>query len=79
MACATPVITTSQAVAPLSAVPEQDLLVADDADNFARTILKLLADSQLQYRLGESGRAYVENHHNWRSITTKLVEIYRAK
>jgi glycosyltransferase involved in cell wall biosynthesis len=77
MACATPVVTTPQAAAPLAAVPGRDVLTAEDADDFAGIILKLLSDQEMQRRVGAYGRAYVETHHNWTTITTRLAEIYR--
>lgn len=76
MACATPVVTTPQAAAPLAAVPGRDVLTAENTDNFAGTILKLLSDPDMQQRIGTDGRAYVETHHNWTTITTRLAEIY---
>lgn len=77
MACATPVITTPQTTAALQAVPEQDLLVAQDPHTFAEAILRLLDDPARQQQLGETGRAYVEKHHHWDNIAAQLEEIYR--
>jgi sugar transferase (PEP-CTERM/EpsH1 system associated) len=78
MACATPVITTTQAVKPLAAVPGRDILVADRPDEFARTILTLLANRDMRQKIGAAGRSYVEQHHNWNKITTDLSHIYGA-
>jgi glycosyltransferase involved in cell wall biosynthesis len=78
MACATPVIATPQAVVALAAVPEQDLLVAPDANGVAQAILTLLADPAKQRAIGAAGRTYVETHHNWRNIAAQLEEIYHG-
>jgi glycosyltransferase involved in cell wall biosynthesis len=78
MACATPVITTPLAVAPLSACPGRDLLVADRADDIAQAVLKLLADKKMQRDVAECGRSYVETNHNWTTITEELVDIYKS-
>ncbi len=77
MACATPVVATPQAAASLAAVPGRDLLVAGSAEEFAGAILALLADPQRQQAIGAAGRAYVESHHNWATITGRLAEIYQ--
>ncbi|MFZ0547952.1 MAG: glycosyltransferase [Candidatus Promineifilaceae bacterium] len=78
MACATPVVTTPQAVAPLSAEPGRDLLSAKDPEDFAQAILTLLSDPQMQQKIGANGRAYIEAHHNWTTITAQLTDIYRT-
>lgn len=76
MACGTPVVTTPQAAAPLAAVPGRDLLVTNDARDFAGNVLRLLEDPGLQQQLGRFGRSYVENHHNWETISTELGRIF---
>jgi len=78
LACATPVVTSPQAVAHLPLEPGRDVLVAEDAPSFARQILNLLADSVQQQELGRAGRAYVERHHNWNYVAARLEEIYTA-
>ncbi len=77
MACATPVVASRQAVAALQAIPGEHLLVADDAQDFARCLLCLLDDPELARRLGAAGRRYVEQHHDWDAIAAQLEEIYR--
>ncbi len=76
MACATPVVTTPQAVTAISAVPGRDLLVAGNAETLAEEILCLLSNPAMQRSIGQSGRSYVERHHDWRNIVTQLEEIY---
>ncbi len=77
MACATPVVATSQAVSALEACPDEHVLVADDPTDFARQILRLLDDRGLQSRIGQAGRRYVEQHHDWNRIVEQLEGIYR--
>ncbi len=76
MACATPVISSPQAVSALSLKPGQDVLVAQEPDRFARTVLELLDNPRRQSELGAAGRRYVERYHNWNQITVQLEEIY---
>jgi glycosyltransferase involved in cell wall biosynthesis len=77
MAMGTPVVTTCQAVAALQARPEEDLLVADGADSFSQAVLQLIANRDLQQKIGEAGVTYSRTFHNWTSITSQLVNIYR--
>jgi len=76
MACATPVVATQRAVSALSTIDGEHLLVADDAELAAEHILRLLGNTKLQRHLGNTGRRFVERHHNWNEITVRLEEIY---
>jgi glycosyltransferase involved in cell wall biosynthesis len=76
MACATPVVSTPQAISALSLRPEQDILVAQKPDKFARVVLELLDDPARQREFGLAGRHYVESHHNWDHIAAHLEDIY---
>lgn len=77
MACSTPVISSSQAVSALSIVPGRDALLADDPEQFARTILELLDNPVRQREVGQAGRRYVEQNHSWSNITLKLEQAYQ--
>lgn len=78
MACKTPVVATSQAVSALATEPGRDLLVADDAQNFARAILSLLEDKSRREAVGAAGYQYVTAQHDWERITDRLVERYQT-
>lgn len=84
MACATPVVASSQAVSALSVQLGYDLVAADlepgqpdGGRAFAQAILALLEDPAHRQRIGDAGREYVERHHSWERITTQLEGIYR--
>lgn len=77
MACATPVVTTPQAVAALDVLDGRDLRVAGDAEAFARQILYLLDHPAETSRLGLAGREYVERCHSWPEIAGELEAIYQ--
>jgi glycosyltransferase involved in cell wall biosynthesis len=76
MACATPVVSTPQAVAALDVVPGRDILIAENSQAFADTILRLLDDPEKQRQLGQNGRAYVKREHHWDNIADRLEKIY---
>ncbi len=77
MALGTPTVVAPQAAASLQAYPGHDLLVADSPQAFAEATLRLLNDAELSMSLREHGRAYVEQHHDWRTATNKLINIYQ--
>ncbi|HEX7976831.1 MAG TPA: glycosyltransferase [Anaerolineales bacterium] len=76
MACATPVITTPQAISALDVQPGREVLVAEDPAVFAQAILDLLGNPAQRERLGQAGRCYVESHHNWAAVAAQLEDIY---
>ena len=78
MACATPVICTSKAVAALEIIPDQDLVIANSAEEFAEKVLDLLDDSARQQKVGLAGLDYVNRNHNWKGIIDRLESIYQA-
>ncbi len=76
MACATPVITTPKAAAGLQVIPDENILVAQDATSFANAILNLLANPTFQQQIGLGGRQYVEKFHYWGEVASQLSNIY---
>jgi sugar transferase (PEP-CTERM/EpsH1 system associated) len=76
MACATPVVSTPQAISALQAVPGQDVLVAEDPGQFAGEVIRLLSDKNLQKKIGSGGMRYVEKCHKWSYVTDVLEGIY---
>lgn len=76
MACGTPVITTPQGAAALDAAAGRDLILAGDPRSFANAILELLRRPERRKEVGESGRSYVEAHHNWSRSAAQLEQIY---
>jgi polysaccharide biosynthesis protein PslH len=76
MACATPVVSTPQAVSALSVKSGQDVVTAQDPKDFAQAVLCLLDNPSLQKEIGEAGRRYVESSHRWEKIVGDLVDLY---
>lgn len=76
MACGTPVVTTSKVLNSIEAVDGEHLLVADNADIFARQVIKLLQDSNLAGTLALNARRLVEEKYAWERSVENLEEIY---
>ena len=77
MAMKTPVITTSKALTSLQANVGTEILVADTSEAVAQQVITLFKDQALAQCLGEAGRRYVENHHDWNVAARNLEAIYR--
>ena len=54
----------------------EEIFIADEPIAFADAVTRLLTDSELRRRMGESGRARVERDYDWRSIGEKLHGVY---
>jgi len=76
LACATPVISTSQAISALALQNGKNIIIADEPNAFAHEIVQLLKAPEKQYKIGGSGREYVEQYHNWYNITAQLEKLY---
>jgi glycosyltransferase involved in cell wall biosynthesis len=76
MASATPVVVSPQATPALETRDGKDLLIADGPQAFADSVLRLLHDAPLRHRLAENGRRYVERHHDWEHLTSRLETLY---
>ena len=78
MALGTPVIASSHVAEGIQAVAGQDLLVADDPQEFAQQILRLCEDEMPWERLATHALRYVQTHHNWDFLMQRLMGDYRA-
>jgi sugar transferase (PEP-CTERM/EpsH1 system associated) len=79
MACSTPVVATPLAVSALTdVVYDQDVLVAQEPQDFADKVIRLLDDARQRQIVGESGRCYVEQHFSWDRLVAQLEEVYHG-
>lgn len=78
MACGTPVVATEQAVSALQIEPQRDVLVASEPATLAEKTLELLDQPGRRQAVSSAGRAYVEKHHDWRQIVSRLEETYNV-
>ena len=75
MAAGRPVVASPGAAEGIMASPSRDLLVADSPDEWAAAIDQLIEDPGRARQIGQAGRAYVENHHDWSTCLFKLPEL----
>lgn len=74
-----PVITTTIGLEGIAALTGDDVLVADEAGDFANEAVRLLNDVELQSTLAKNGRNLVTKLYDWQVVLKKLDEIYHAK
>jgi len=73
-----PVVTTTIGMEGIEAQDGVHLLVADDPAEFARAVIRLLDDPQLQGRLAANGRKLAVERYDWRSVLTALDAVYQT-
>lgn len=75
MAMGLPCITTTLANNALMATPEQQILIADDAEAFARQIFRLMESRELFERIAAAGKEFVRQNYQWVHQNEKLVAL----
>jgi len=70
------VISTSIGYEGLELQPGKHLLVADEPQQFAAKTVHLMRDRSLRSRLGDSGRALIQERYDWNVIVRKLELVY---
>ncbi|NOT07121.1 MAG: glycosyltransferase [Gemmatimonadales bacterium] len=73
-----PVVSTRIGAEGLAAVHEENALLADDAESFADSVAKVLADPTLQLRLGAAGRRTAETIYDWDVLGVKMRALYES-
>ena len=71
-----PVVATSPAVEGMHLVPDEDVLVADDAEGFAAAIVRLYGDEALWTKLSANAVANIERHFSRRVAARALEELF---
>jgi glycosyltransferase involved in cell wall biosynthesis len=72
MAAGLPVVTTSLGAEGLAVGHDRELLIADDARQFARELVRALKDEQLRARLSAAARELVARDHDNDRIVKRL-------
>jgi polysaccharide biosynthesis protein PslH len=75
MALGTPVVSTPKGAEGLAVTHGDNILIATDPEEFARAVLRLLADPLLQRRLSQNGRALVKRQYTWEAIGGTLDDV----
>lgn len=71
-----PVVATRAASEGLDAVHGENILLADDADEFVRATAQVLQDRALASRIGAGGRAAVEKTYSWNVVGARIRGLY---
>lgn len=76
MAMNKPVVSTTIGAEGLEIENNKNILIADQWDEFADKIIKLLNDKELATIIGNNSRKLVENKYDWKKIAEKQMNVY---
>lgn len=74
MAMAKPAVVTQAALEGIDATPGDHLLVADDADDFAKAVARLIDDQAAADEMGQRARQRVEQAYQWNQNMARVSE-----
>lgn len=72
------VVSTTVGAEGLALRDGEEIFIADEPKTFAEAVTQLLTDSSLRQKIGENGRARVEQDYDWRNIGKKLLAVYES-
>lgn len=73
-----PVVSTTIGCEGLNAHHDDNIILADTALEMSAAVLRLLHDTELRRRIGESGRVTAETDYAWPVVGQPLLQAYRA-
>jgi glycosyltransferase involved in cell wall biosynthesis len=71
-----PMVSTSVGAEGIAAKNGEDILLADEAEQFAADVVRLLRDPVLNAQIAAAGRRSAEMHYDWRTIYAAWDAIY---
>ena len=74
MACALPVVLTSQSAEGINAESGTDFFVADSVPEWCRAISELSQNANARHRMGNSARKLVVDHYGWTPKLQRLLD-----
>ncbi|MCC7447828.1 MAG: glycosyltransferase [Anaerolineae bacterium] len=78
MAAKCAVVSTRLGAQGLNVTSGHELVLADDADSFARSTITLLRDPAQRVQLGEAARDLVCSAYDWSVIVPRLIKVYQV-
>jgi glycosyltransferase involved in cell wall biosynthesis len=77
LAMSKPMVATSVATRGIPVVSGRDLIIADEASDFAGGVIGLLQDPALKEKLARNGQQLIEERFGWKRKADEMDRIYR--
>lgn len=78
MALGTPVVATCKGAEGLAVTPGREILIADEPEEFATEVVRLLRDPALREHLAGNARQLVEEKYDWPAIGQRFTALVEA-
>lgn len=78
LAIGVPVVTTSIGAEGIGALPGEHLSVADNAEDFAKAVLELLASPTLRAKRSQAGREFVKERYRFETVMRTWDEVFSS-
>lgn len=78
MASGVPVITTRLGAIGIGAENRKEVIIADDNQEFADSVIEVLDNKNLYEKITKNARSLIEEKYNWENITIELEKVYRS-
>jgi glycosyltransferase involved in cell wall biosynthesis len=78
MAMGLPVVGTREAFQGLQATSTDGIRIANDPQHFAKEVMALLANQDLQRRCSQQARQYVRRSYRWQDHSARLESVLEA-
>lgn len=75
MAAGKPVVSTTIGAEGIDITDKKNILIADRPDDFARSVLNLMADDEVAFKIGSEARKLIQQHYDWEKIGDQFVKI----
>jgi glycosyltransferase involved in cell wall biosynthesis len=73
-----PVVSTTKGAEGLDVESGVNILIEDEMDAFAASVVRLLSDKELSSKLGEKARQLIVDKYDWNKIAQKLFDVYQS-
>lgn len=77
MALGLAVVTTSVGIEGIRAKNEQEVIIADQAEDFSQAVIQLIQSPKKCQRLGSAARKLIEKEYDWAKIGEELAKAYQ--
>jgi polysaccharide biosynthesis protein PslH len=78
MAAGCAVVATTLAASGMQRDTEMGMLIVDDPEQMADTIIKLLNTTEQRQKMGDAARRYVKTNYDWSVLIPHLLDAYKA-
>ena len=76
---ALPMVSTTLGAEGINVTHGDNILIADEPQDFANAVLRLLEDKTYAHELGTNGRKLMQQQYDYRVVCTPLDEIYMRR